>query len=61
MDQLKLDEELGKGNYGTVKKVLHRPTNVFMAMKVCILALAPLVPVFIFFPPPLPAALGNSP
>jgi mitogen-activated protein kinase kinase len=34
MDQLQLDEELGKGNYGTVKKVLHRPTNVIMAMKV---------------------------
>ncbi|KAF5351944.1 hypothetical protein D9756_007593 [Leucocoprinus leucothites] len=33
MDQLKLDEELGKGNYGTVKKVLHVPTNVYMAMK----------------------------
>lgn len=34
MEQLQLDEELGKGNYGTVKKVLHKPTNVFMAMKV---------------------------
>lgn len=34
MEQLQLDEELGKGNYGTVKKVLHRPTNVAMAMKV---------------------------
>lgn len=34
MDQLHLDEELGKGNYGTVKKVLHKPTNVAMAMKV---------------------------
>lgn len=34
MQQLQLDEELGKGNYGTVKKVLHRPTNVAMAMKV---------------------------
>ncbi|KIM72087.1 hypothetical protein PILCRDRAFT_16448, partial [Piloderma croceum F 1598] len=33
MEQLQLDEELGKGNYGTVKKVLHRPTNVAMAMK----------------------------
>lgn len=33
MDQLQLDEELGKGNYGTVKKVIHRPTNVAMAMK----------------------------
>ena len=34
MDQLQLDEELGKGNYGTVKKVLHKPTKVAMAMKV---------------------------
>ncbi|KAF8894011.1 kinase-like protein [Infundibulicybe gibba] len=33
MDQLQLNEELGKGNYGTVKKVLHKPTNVAMAMK----------------------------
>ena len=34
-DQLQLDdEELGRGNYGTVKKVLHKPTNVAMAMKV---------------------------
>lgn len=33
MNQLQLDEELGKGNYGTVKKVLHKPTNVLMAMK----------------------------
>jgi mitogen-activated protein kinase kinase len=35
MNQLQLAEELGRGNYGTVKKVLHRPTNVAMAMKVC--------------------------
>lgn len=35
MTQLHLDEELGRGNYGTVKKVLHKPTNVAMAMKVC--------------------------
>lgn len=34
MSELQLDEELGKGNYGTVKKVLHIPTNVYMAMKV---------------------------
>ena len=34
MDQLQLDEELGKGNYGTVKKVFHKPTKVAMAMKV---------------------------
>ncbi|KAK2464220.1 hypothetical protein APHAL10511_003677 [Amanita phalloides] len=33
MEQMQLDEELGKGNYGTVKKVLHKPTNVEMAMK----------------------------
>ncbi|KZS93943.1 kinase-like protein [Sistotremastrum niveocremeum HHB9708] len=33
MSQLDLDEELGRGNYGTVKKVLHKPTNVAMAMK----------------------------
>jgi mitogen-activated protein kinase kinase len=33
MQQLKLLEELGRGNYGTVKKVLHKPTNVLMAMK----------------------------
>ncbi|KAH7888501.1 kinase-like protein [Phlebopus sp. FC_14] len=33
MDQLVLEQELGRGNYGTVKKVLHRPTNVEMAMK----------------------------
>lgn len=37
MGQLRLEEELGKGNYGTVKKVLHKPTNVLMAMKVLIL------------------------
>lgn len=34
MGQLQLEEELGKGNYGTVKRVLHTPTNVYMAMKV---------------------------
>lgn len=47
MDQLKLDMELGKGNYGTVKKVLHVPTNVYMAMKV-----RPL-PLFVFISGPL--------
>ncbi|KAF5370743.1 hypothetical protein D9758_001945 [Tetrapyrgos nigripes] len=31
--ELELHEELGRGNYGTVKKVLHKPTNVLMAMK----------------------------
>jgi mitogen-activated protein kinase kinase len=34
MGQFRLDEDIGKGNYGTVKKVLHKPTNVAMAMKV---------------------------
>ena len=34
MDQLVLEHELGRGNYGTVKKVLHKPTKVAMAMKV---------------------------
>ena len=34
MNQLLLGEELGSGAYGTVKRVLHRPTNVEMAMKV---------------------------
>lgn len=33
MEQLVLEQELGRGNYGTVKKVLHLPTNVEMAMK----------------------------
>ncbi|GJJ06462.1 hypothetical protein Clacol_000654 [Clathrus columnatus] len=33
MGELELREELGKGNYGTVKKVRHKPTNVLMAMK----------------------------
>ena len=33
MTQLELHEDLGKGNYGTVKKVFHKPTNVPMAMK----------------------------
>jgi mitogen-activated protein kinase kinase len=33
MDQLQLFEDLGKGTYGVVKRVLHRPTNVAMAMK----------------------------
>lgn len=34
MTQLQLEEELGRGNYGTVKRVLHKPTKVYMAMKV---------------------------
>ncbi|KAL1915396.1 uncharacterized protein VTP21DRAFT_6854 [Calcarisporiella thermophila] len=33
MDELEVCEELGKGQYGTVHKVFHRPTNVTMAMK----------------------------
>ncbi|KAI8387957.1 kinase-like domain-containing protein [Radiomyces spectabilis] len=33
MDDLILQEELGKGQYGTVQKVRHRVTNVVMAMK----------------------------
>jgi hypothetical protein len=34
MDQFELEDELGKGNYGTVRKVKHKPTKVNMAMKV---------------------------
>jgi mitogen-activated protein kinase kinase len=34
MDQFELEDELGKGNYGTVRKVMHKPTKVAMAMKV---------------------------
>ena len=34
MNQLQLGEELGNGAYGTVKRVVHKPTNVAMAMKV---------------------------
>ncbi|KAJ8662395.1 hypothetical protein O0I10_002089 [Lichtheimia ornata] len=33
MADLELQEELGKGQYGTVQKVYHRVTNVVMAMK----------------------------
>lgn len=33
MDDLEILEELGHGNYGVVSKVLHKPTNVVMAMK----------------------------
>lgn len=36
MDEFELFEELGKGNYGTVQKVVHRPTGVTMALKVCL-------------------------
>lgn len=34
MDEFELFEELGKGNYGTVQKVVHKPTGVTMALKV---------------------------
>ncbi|CDK27939.1 unnamed protein product [Kuraishia capsulata CBS 1993] len=33
LDELEFIEELGRGNYGIVTKVLHRPTGVIMAMK----------------------------
>lgn len=33
LDELEFQEELGHGNYGNVSKVLHKPTNVIMAMK----------------------------
>lgn len=33
LDELQCIEELGRGNYGTVSKVLHKPTGVLMAMK----------------------------
>lgn len=32
-NDLAVQEELGRGNYGTVSKALHQPTNVIMAMK----------------------------
>jgi len=44
MDDLILDEELGKGNYGTVKKVIHKPTKVAMAMKVLLQAIKRQIP-----------------
>lgn len=56
MDQLQLDEELGKGNYGTVKKVLHKPTKVAMAMKVRVVS-ALLHPDSIG---PIPRSTGDS-
>lgn len=34
MADFELYEELGKGNYGTVQKVWHKPTKVTMALKV---------------------------
>lgn len=33
MQELELEEELGKGQYGTVQRVFHKPTKVVMAMK----------------------------
>ncbi|SCV03643.1 LANO_0G05380g1_1 [Lachancea nothofagi CBS 11611] len=33
LDELEFLEEIGHGNYGNVSKVLHKPTNVIMAMK----------------------------
>ncbi|CAN3352743.1 MAP kinase kinase Pbs2p [Diutina catenulata] len=33
LDELEYIEELGRGNYGCVSKVLHKPTGVTMAMK----------------------------
>lgn len=33
LDQLEFVEELGHGNYGSVLKVIHKPTGVLMAMK----------------------------
>ncbi|CUM65006.1 uncharacterized protein PRCAT00002625001 [Priceomyces carsonii] len=33
LDELEFLDELGHGNYGTVLKVLHKPTGVLMAMK----------------------------
>lgn len=34
MSELELSEELGKGAFGTVQRVFHKPTKVIMAMKV---------------------------
>lgn len=33
MDDLEFLDELGRGNYGVVSKVLHKPTGIIMAMK----------------------------
>lgn len=33
LDELEFLEQLGHGNYGNVSKVLHKPTNIIMAMK----------------------------
>lgn len=34
MDEIDVVGELGRGNYGSVQQVFHRPTNINMAMKV---------------------------
>jgi len=34
MDEIEVMGELGRGNYGSVQQVFHRPTEVEMAMKV---------------------------
>lgn len=34
MDEIDVVGELGRGNYGSVQQVFHRPTGVNMAMKV---------------------------
>lgn len=43
MSEFDLQDELGKGFYGTVRKVLHKPTKVLMAMKVTFRS-PPLIP-----------------
>ncbi len=35
MKDLQIEEELGRGNYGTVRRAIHKPTKLQMAMKVC--------------------------
>lgn len=34
MDEIEVMGELGRGNYGSVQQVFHRPSQVEMAMKV---------------------------
>lgn len=41
MEDLELLDELGRGNYGTVRKVRHTRTKVEMAMKVSRIVLLP--------------------
>jgi hypothetical protein len=56
MDQPQLGEELGSGAYGTVKRVIHRPTNVAMAMKV-----GPFLNLYVYCPVDLQTPFaGNS-